>query len=179
MNKSDLESKHISELHSLAAAAGIERFRMLRREQLIESLIGSEGKGSANGGGRNGRSGRAADGERTRRGRSGSTRGSSRDESGSGRGEGEGRRRRRRRGDSNGEDQAPSGHEAEKRDSKTEETAAVSGTLEIGSQGSGLIADKQGSVYVSTAQIRRCKLRSGDVVEGPARQARRGERHTR
>jgi transcription termination factor Rho len=43
MNKTELESKHIAELHSLAADADVPRYRMLRREELIEKL--SEGGG--------------------------------------------------------------------------------------------------------------------------------------
>jgi len=38
MNKADLESKHLSELHALAAEAGVPRYRMLRREELVEAL---------------------------------------------------------------------------------------------------------------------------------------------
>ena len=40
----------------------------------------------------------------------------------------------------------------------------------------GLEADP-GDVYISASQIRRCELRSGDEVAGPAREPRRGERH--
>lgn len=43
---SDLESKTLAELHRLAAEAGIERFRMLRREELIERL-GGNGEGES------------------------------------------------------------------------------------------------------------------------------------
>jgi hypothetical protein len=43
MNKTELESKHIAELHSLAADADVPRYRMLRREELIEKL--SDGGG--------------------------------------------------------------------------------------------------------------------------------------
>src|SRR6476469_4945274 len=38
MNKADLESKHLAELHTLAAEAGIERYRMLSRDELIDKL---------------------------------------------------------------------------------------------------------------------------------------------
>ena len=31
MTKAELESKHLSELHALAAEAGVERYRMLTR----------------------------------------------------------------------------------------------------------------------------------------------------
>jgi transcription termination factor Rho len=37
--------------------------------------------------------------------------------------------------------------------------------------------EAEGDVYVSASQIRRCELRPGDEVSGPARPPRRGERH--
>lgn len=53
VNKSELESKHIAELHELAAQAGVERYRMLSRAELIEKLAGGNGKPqSRSGGGR-------------------------------------------------------------------------------------------------------------------------------
>ena len=39
MTKAELDSKHIAELHALAAEAGVPRYRMLRREELIEKLL--------------------------------------------------------------------------------------------------------------------------------------------
>jgi len=42
MTKAELESKHIAELHSLAAEADVPRYRMLRREELIEKLSGEK-----------------------------------------------------------------------------------------------------------------------------------------
>jgi hypothetical protein len=51
MNKAELESKHLSELHALAADAGVERYRMLPRAELIEKLADDGGGGSAAGGG--------------------------------------------------------------------------------------------------------------------------------
>lgn len=44
MTKTELESKHIAELHELAAEAGVERYRMLSRAELIEKLAGGNGK---------------------------------------------------------------------------------------------------------------------------------------
>jgi transcription termination factor Rho len=59
VSKSELESKHLAELHTLAAEAGIERYRMLGRAELIEKLAdGQGGGGSASGGARGGGSGR-------------------------------------------------------------------------------------------------------------------------
>jgi hypothetical protein len=46
MTKTELEKKHIAELHSLAAKAGVERYRMLPRAELIEKLAdGDSGSG--------------------------------------------------------------------------------------------------------------------------------------
>lgn len=41
MTKTELESKHLAELHALAAEAGVERYRMLPRAELIERLAGN------------------------------------------------------------------------------------------------------------------------------------------
>jgi transcription termination factor Rho len=62
------------------------------------------------------------------------------------------------------------------------ETEEVTGILDRMPQGygflrlSGLSAAK-GDVYVSASQIKRCELRPGDEVTGPAREPRRGEQH--
>ncbi len=61
VNKSELESKHLAELHTLAAEAGIERYRMLGRAELIEKLAGDgdgEGGKAASSGPRRSDSGR-------------------------------------------------------------------------------------------------------------------------
>jgi transcription termination factor Rho len=52
MTKAELESKHLADLHALAAKADVPRYRMLRREELIEKLAGGEpdkGEQPANG----------------------------------------------------------------------------------------------------------------------------------
>jgi len=43
MNKAELEKKPLSELHSLAADAGVPRFRMLTKSELVEKLAGENG----------------------------------------------------------------------------------------------------------------------------------------
>jgi hypothetical protein len=45
MTKSELESKPLAELHALAAEADVPRYRMLRREELIEKLAGDDAAG--------------------------------------------------------------------------------------------------------------------------------------
>ncbi len=42
MNKAELEKKSLSELHTLAAEAGVERYRMLPRAELVAKLSGAE-----------------------------------------------------------------------------------------------------------------------------------------
>jgi transcription termination factor Rho len=58
----------------------------------------------------------------------------------------------------------------------------LTGPLDILANGSGFLrldpaGQSRGDVYVSPAQIRRCELRSGDEVSGPVRPPRRNERH--
>jgi Rho termination factor, N-terminal domain len=59
MNKAELESKHIAELHALAAEAEVPRYRMLRREELIEKLADGEPSGRERSRSDNGRSDQA------------------------------------------------------------------------------------------------------------------------
>lgn len=47
MNKAELEKKHLSELHALAAEAGISKFRMLTKSELVERLGEGENGASA------------------------------------------------------------------------------------------------------------------------------------
>jgi ketosteroid isomerase-like protein len=71
VNKSQLESKHLAELHDLAAEKGVERYRMLSRAELIEKLAGGNGKAASKpqGEGRGGESRRRKPRERKPRGR--------------------------------------------------------------------------------------------------------------
>jgi transcription termination factor Rho len=59
---------------------------------------------------------------------------------------------------------------------------AAAGVLDVLGNGSGFLrldpaGQSRGDVYVSPAQIRRCELRSGDEISGPVRPPRRNERH--
>jgi Rho termination factor-like protein len=62
MNKAELEKKPLSDLHALAAEAGLPKYRMLTKTELIEQL--------ADGGGNGGNAPSAERGERPRRRRS-------------------------------------------------------------------------------------------------------------
>src|SRR4051812_36174010 len=47
MTKTELERKHLSDLHLLAAEAGVEKYRMLTRSELIDKLAEGNGGGAA------------------------------------------------------------------------------------------------------------------------------------
>src|SRR5919106_1448544 len=69
--------------------------------------------------------------------------------------------------------------EAARREAETEQ---VSGVLDRTYRGYGFLRlrglePSPGDVYISASQIRRCELRLGDLVSGPARQPARGERY--
>ena len=150
MGKIDqLESMSLAKLHELAGRAGIEGFRLKRREDLVRELNDSDVEVSSGDAG--GRSDRGQSGRRRRR-SSGRSR------------EGSGGRER--------DDSRESGGESF-------DLTEVTGVLEIIGRGSGLIRGEgipESGVYVSPSQIKRCELRSGDEVSGPVRPPRRGER---
>jgi transcription termination factor Rho len=61
-------------------------------------------------------------------------------------------------------------------------THEIRGVLELTRQRYGFLrlaglSPSDDDVYISAAQVRRCELRPGDEVVGPARDPRRGERH--
>src|SRR5918992_1774693 len=71
--------------------------------------------------------------------------------------------------------------EPEVEDEVSDEEIAT-GVLDVLANGSGFLrldpaGQSRDDVYVSPAQIRRCELRAGDDVSGPVRPPRRNERH--
>jgi hypothetical protein len=80
MTKTELESKHLSDLHQLAADAGVERYRMLTRAELIEALAGDGDGGGSSDGGSGSRRSRGSGSRGGGRGRSGSRSGGSGDD---------------------------------------------------------------------------------------------------
>jgi hypothetical protein len=119
MTKTELESKHLADLHQLAAAAGVERYRMLTRAELIERLSDGDEGDSASPAASNGDKDRG-ERPRSRRRRSGSG-------SGSGSRSGGGREREERI-DVEEEEEAPPRRERSRRSapapSREEEPAA-------------------------------------------------------
>ena len=154
----DLKDMHLADLHARAAAAGIEGYRLMRREQLVELLSEEEDAWEEE---------EAEQAERAA--------------------------------------ESPTESEADtdelvieatvlepEADEPVEvgvgeepdegETEPVVGVIELTRQRYGFLrlaglSPADGDVYVSAAQVRRCELRTGDEVAGPAREPRRGERH--
>jgi transcription termination factor Rho len=163
VSDADLKKLPLAELHARAAELGVPRYRMLRREELIEELQARDGDEAASE-----RAEPEAEAEKEAK-------------------PARSRRRRKPKPSDEPEDEAepeeedePEG-EPEPEEGRTDEEE-VSGILDVVPAGHGFLR-LQGlepdpdDVYISASQIRRCELRPGDEVSGPARPPRRGERH--
>ena len=171
LDRSELEQSHLADLHAIASELGIESYRRLGRNDLIEAILAA--------GGEDGEASEEEEEEKPARGR---------------------RRGLRLRRDRDEEQEKPevvlpegddseSGADEPKEDAppaeepraeREEDTRA--GILDILPGGSGFMrADAfvhaRDDVYVSPAQIRRCELRAGDEISGPVRPPRRSERY--
>jgi transcription termination factor Rho len=154
MAESELADKHLAELHAEAARLGVPGYRMLRREALIEA-IGERGGEPA------------PEPEEVPE-----------EEPEEEPSAGEEPEPEKEAEPAEAAERAPE-PEPERREAETEQ---VSGILDITYRGYGFLRlrglePSPGDVYISASQIRRCELRLGDLVEGPARQPARGERY--
>src|SRR4051794_12854748 len=149
----ELEQSPLADLHAIASELGIEGFRRMRREDLIETILKTQGGNGAS----EEQPAEEEDREDVPEPRPEERRG----------------RQTRRRSAREREPEA-------EREPEPEEVRT--GVLDILPNGSGFIrsdafAHSRDDVYVSPAQIRRCELRSGDEITGPVRSPRRNERH--
>jgi transcription termination factor Rho len=151
----DLADKHLSELHGEAARLGVPGYRMLRRDELIEEIAA--------------RSGEPPQAEEA----PAEEEPAAEEESAA------------EEEEAAAAAEAESGEvvEAEPAQRRREpETEQVSGVLDRTFRGYGFLRLRgleatPGDVYISASQIRRCELRIGDLVSGPARAPERGERY--
>jgi transcription termination factor Rho len=144
----DLADKHLSELHGEAARLGVPGYRMLRRDELIEEIAARAGEPPES--------------------------------------EEEPPVDEQLSAEEEAADEAEPAEvepEAEQEERRREpETEQVSGVLDRTFRGYGFLRLRgleatPGDVYISASQIRRCELRIGDLVSGPARAPERGERY--
>ena len=147
MANPELTDRHLAELHATAAELGVPGYRMLRRERLIEEIEARAGERES----AVEEAPPEVDREPAAEEEPAATEA----------------------------DEEPAEPPEERRDAATEQ---VSGVLDLTYRGYGFLRlrgleSSPGDVYISASQIRRCELRLGDLVSGPARQPERGERY--
>ena len=158
LDRQQLEESPLADLHAIASELGIEGFRRLRREELIETLLAAEG-------------GEGASGE-------GEAKAEAAVEEADEEAEAEEAQAEEEAEPARGGEEEP----APEPEPEEEEEDVRSGVLDVLPNGSGFMrpdpfAHSRDDVYVSPAQVRRCELRPGDVLAGPVRSPRRSERY--
>jgi transcription termination factor Rho len=174
LDRSALAESPLADLHLLANELGVDGFRRLRKDDLIDAILTKQAgddlarpEGGDAGGGDDDEEAPT----RSRRGRRGG-------------------RTRARNDDDDRDDDKPADKPArggrgpkasEKKDDKPAEDKEIEGTIELLGNGSAFVRLTEGEtsdedVYVSAAQVKRCELVSGDKVSGPMRPPRRSER---
>ena len=176
LDRNELEQSPLADLHAIASEIGIEGYRRLRRDDLIEALLSGEAPSSEPRGDDDSDTSTAEDDRPRRRSRGGRGRGRGDKDRGD-----RGDRGDRDRGDRD-RDRAEAREEREPDRDDEVESEPRTGVLDILPNGSGfmrveLFRHSDEDVYVSPAQIRRCELRAGDQLTGPVRPPRRSERH--
>jgi transcription termination factor Rho len=188
ISPADLEASPLADLHALASALGIDGFRRLRKEELVDAILARQGASAP----RRSRTGsrreatpsaapdeseasppEAPEEEPARNGLAERPARSSRP-----------RRRRGRSREGAEETSSPSAAADAPPRGESEPTSerVAEGVVELLANGSGFLranADEvsDDDVYISAAQARRCELVAGDRISGPVRPARRSERH--
>jgi transcription termination factor Rho len=184
LDRNELEESPLSDLHAIASELGIEGYRRLRREDLIDALAGDGGAKP-----------KPKPRTRSRAKKTEDKPAAAKKDDGDDSDDDDEQPRRSRGGRSRG-GRSRSGSSARSEDSRKPidrddvddaddddaDTEPRSGVLDILPNGSGFMrpdafAHSRDDVYVSPAQIRRCELRAGDEIEGPVRSPRRNERH--
>ena len=181
----ELQASPLADLHALAAELGLEGFRRLRKEQLIEQIVASQtgGRGEEIDGEVAVYEEAAAAPDETAAGYSAPAPLADDDVLDVSTGE----------VPRDYQEPVPDWEqEREEEEEEEEEDVAEpepereedlrSGVLDVLPNGSGFIRaepyrQSREDVYVSPAQIRRCELRPGDEIAGPVRPPRRNERH--
>ena len=174
LQRSELESSPLADLHAIASELGLEGFRSKRREELIAAILATQGAEEP--------APPPADGDEPEPDEVPSEEalepaafaGEDEDEA--------------EAVEDEAEPLAPEGEtgvveeEPEVVEEEVSDEEIATGVLDILTNGSGFLrldpaGQSRDDVYVSPAQIRRCELRAGDDVSGPVRPPRRNERH--
>jgi transcription termination factor Rho len=181
LQRSELESSPLADLHAIASELGIEGFRAMRRDDLIGAILAAQGGEEPEPGDEREPDEVPSDEalEPTFAG------GPVPVEDGEPAGELELEEDGEARDEAEAE-AAEEGEEVVEEEPEVEEEVSdeeiATGVLDVLANGSGFLrlepaGQSRDDVYVSPAQIRRCELRAGDEVSGPVRPPRRNERH--
>jgi transcription termination factor Rho len=193
LERAELQASPLADLHAIADQLGLDGFRRLRKEELINAILGDESPPGDDATEpapvaieepAERETGRSLLGRSRRRtSRSAATRT---------------RRSTPSRADAEGPDEAADaeGDRTEARDTSTEragrgaqdgaradsQDTVAEGVVELLGNGSAFLRvsppePSDEDVYISAAQVRRCELISGDRVAGPVRTPRRSERY--
>jgi transcription termination factor Rho len=171
LERSDLEASPLADLHAIADQLGLDGFRRLRKEALIDAILGEPGAAdlpapaSEEDDDQPERSGAAQRPRRRRPTRS----------------------RRPAAGGGDSDERAepePAPRDSRRRPASEDaaEGRVAAGVVEVLGNGSAFLRvqppePSDEDVYISAAQVRRCELVSGDEVTGPVRTPRRSERY--
>ena len=185
LSRDALQDSPLADLHEIASALGIDGFRRLRKDDLVDTIIERQG-GDAGGSSdepaedrparsRSRRGGRSrakktepADDDAPRRATTTRTTSRTRRPPGS-----RARARAAAAPPASDDDEAPRAAAVAARPTTapSKEDQVVEGSVEILANGSGFIrvgeGESDGDVYISAAQVRRCELVDGDRVGGP------------
>ena len=199
LNRNELADSPLADLHQIASELGVEGYRAMRKDDLIGAILGA-------GGGADEPAAEAvavAEREEEEDTSEDTSEGTSEDTSeGTSEDTSEGTSEDTSEGTSEDEPDevpaeealeaptgrggrgrgGPAGEEEPEVEEEISDEEIATGVLDVLANGSGFVrvdpaGQSRGDVYVSPAQIRRCELRAGDEVSGPARRPRRNERH--
>jgi transcription termination factor Rho len=175
LQRSELESSPLADLHAIASELGLEGFRSKRKDDLIGAILAAQGGEAAPESDELEPDEVPAE-EALEPGRraGGAEPGPVDDEPLEAPAAGE--------PEAVVEEPEPVEEEPEVLEEEVSDEPISSGVLDVLANGSGFLrldpaGQSREDVYVSPAQIRRCELRAGDEVSGPVRPPRRNERH--
>jgi transcription termination factor Rho len=177
LNRKELADSPLADLHQIASELGVEGYRAMRKDDLIGAILGESG----------GVEEPAAvavaeapeEDDTSEETSEDTSEGTSEDTS-------EGTSEDTSEGTSEDEPGEAGAEVVEEEPEVVEDQVSdeqiATGVLDVLANGSGFVrvdpaGQSRDDVYVSPAQIRRCELRAGDDVSGPARRPRRNERH--
>ena len=199
LNRKELADSPLADLHQIASELGVEGYRAMRKDDLIGAILGAGGAADEPAADEPAVAEAPADeedAEDTSEGTSEDTSEGTSEDTSEGTSEGTSEdepdevpeeeealeRPSRVRGRRGGRRSPVAEEEPEVVEGEISDEEIATGVLDVLANGSGFVrvdpaGQSRGDVYVSPAQIRRCELRAGDEVSGPARPPRRNERH--